>query len=33
VAEGHTWVTLTGQVMSGRVTVDGRLLFEKQWRR
>jgi hypothetical protein len=33
VAEGHTWVTLSGQVMSGRVTVDGQLLFEKQWRR
>ena len=32
VAEGHTLVTLDGQVMSGRISVDGELLFEKQWR-
>ena len=31
-AEGYIWLTHTGQIMSGRVTLDGQLLFDKQWR-
>ncbi len=33
VVETRSWVTQTGLILSGRITVDGRLFFEKQWRK
>jgi hypothetical protein len=33
VVETHSWVTQIGMTLSGRVMVDGRLFFEKQWRK
>jgi len=31
--ETRSWVTQTGMTLSGRITVDGQLFFEKQWRK
>lgn len=33
VVETRSWVMQTGMTLSGRVTVDGRLFFEKQWQK
>ena len=31
--ETRSWVTLNGMTLSGRVTVDGRVFFEKEWKK
>ncbi len=33
VVETHSWVTQTGMTLSGRIVVDGRLFFDKQWQK
>lgn len=33
VVTTRSWVTQTGMTLSGRVTVDGQLFFEQQWRK
>lgn len=33
VVKTKSWVTQTGLMLSGRITVDGQLLFEKHWQR
>jgi putative CocE/NonD family hydrolase len=33
VAEGRSWVSLTGQTYSGRVTLDGLVIFDRRWER
>lgn len=33
VVETRSWITLSGMILSGRVSVDGRLLFERQWKK
>jgi hypothetical protein len=33
VVETRSWVTQTSMTLSGRVTVDGRLFFDKQWQK
>lgn len=32
VSEGSTWITHWGQVMRGRVTMDGKILLDREWR-
>jgi hypothetical protein len=33
VVETHSWITLNGMTLSGRVTVDGRVFFAKEWKK
>lgn len=33
VVETRSWVTLNGTTLSGRVTVDGREFFHKEWKK
>jgi putative CocE/NonD family hydrolase len=33
VVETRSWITLNGMVLSGRVSIDNRLVFERQWTR
>jgi len=33
IVETKSWVTLNGMTLSGRVTVDGRVFFEKEWKK
>jgi hypothetical protein len=33
VVETRSWVTQNGMTLSGRITVDGRLFFAKQWQK
>jgi hypothetical protein len=31
--ETRSWISQTGMLLTGRVTVDGRVFFEKKWQR
>jgi hypothetical protein len=33
IVETRSWVTLNGMTLSGRVTVDGRVFFDKEWKK
>jgi hypothetical protein len=33
VVATRSWITLSGMILSGRISLDGRLFFEKQWKK
>jgi hypothetical protein len=33
VVETRSWITLSGMILSGRISIDDHLFFERQWKK